>query len=209
MTDQFKVKSLFNICNISTSILFILLLFYFPIVLLNLVFTFNNLSTEDVPYYYTCTDNGNLPCGLVNTFLAPNRLGYTWWMLSFDITLPALLFIPYITILHIEYSKKNELVGLFFIYCLPIGIIATLQIYKFVTFNCIFIFICQWGQVCRNFYSNDSDSDSNPQEPNWIFIFQFVFNAIFIIYSLVYSFYYLNINKMQKNYIDKLHNKSE
>lgn len=186
------MQKAFNVFNITTTILSLLMMFYFPIVWLNFTFTFNDLTANDIPFYYTCNDNGNLPCKLVNGLFSANRLGLSWWFFAFDILMIFALFIPYILILIIEYGKKAQSVlVMFFCYILPLSIITALQWIRIV-YNFLFVIFCESAQLCRNFNSN-----SNPNIPNWIFITQFVFNFVFCIILTYYCYYSKTLNSLQ------------
>jgi hypothetical protein len=179
------MKNFFIQISIANGILILLLFAYIPVVYLNLVFTFKQLPITNIPFYYECSIStlGTTVCYLIETFLATNRLSLTWWLFFFDIFLFALVILPIFNLLILVFKKKR--MNLFLSYSLWVGLIAATQTLKIAYLIIGFIF-CQFFQICRSY--NSADPNVNANNPNWLYIYVFVFSVIFWIYSLVYTF---------------------
>lgn len=160
------MKPLFYGVTVYNAVIFILLIVYFPIVWLNLVFTFDYLSSNDVPYY----DNASS---------AYDRYNAMWWIIALDILRfvgPAMASFT----LGLMLLEKSGMVATLLWYTIIMIILMVLEIAKAVVFTWQWVY-CSDYQLCRNF-----NPSGNPSSANYVFIIMTVSDYGFFLFFIIY-----------------------
>lgn len=172
--------------SITTVVFCLLLISYFPIVWLNITFTFSDLSLQDVPFYAECSSNivDSTLCTLVDFVYSTDRYHFYWFIMATDALLIVAVFLPWTTMMYL--IMYGQWCNIFLIHTLPSAIIAGLQLLKVIILILGWL-ICKSVNFCRNF---DSASGANPNNANWIYIATVIYSVVFTIISTIYALLY-------------------
>jgi len=171
------MKDLFIFFAVLNTITLLSLLFYFPIVWLNMVFTFSELSTSNIPYYNTDLECFAFAC----FFFSQTRYHWLWWELATDVFRIFLPVLPLYNMLLIQYFKWKEI---FWSYTIPICLLAVVEIFKSIKIA-VGLSICNEVQSCRNFKSADPTVKS--YQPNYVYISTLAFSLGFFLLCVIYG----------------------
>jgi hypothetical protein len=160
------MKSLFYGVTIYNAIVFILLIAYFPIVWLNLVFTFSYLDSNDVPYY----DNASS---------SYDRYNAMWWIIALDIMRvigPAMASCT----LGLLLLDKSGFISNILWYTVVFIVLLVFEIAKGVIFSWQWVY-CSDYQLCRNFNPN-----GNASTANYVFVTMAISDWVFALLFAIY-----------------------
>lgn len=186
---------------LANAIFVILLLFYFPIVWLNLLFTFSDLPTENIPFYGECGETAvtSTFCVLLDFFFSTGRYHFFWWLMMTDVFLIAVPIIPFATMLYLIFRKEWQ--NIFPMYTLPLSFIAAFQLVKVLFLSLGYAF-CQNIDPCRNF--NSADENQNPNQPNYVYACATFFGIPFTLFPMIYAYitaaFYHGMKDFQNEY---------
>jgi hypothetical protein len=171
------MKDLFIFFAVLNAITLFSLLFYFPLVWLNLVFTFNELSVSDIPYYNTDLDCFVLTC----FFFSQSRYHWLWWEIATD---GLRVFIPILPLYNILLILLFKWKLVFWSYTFPMCLLATIEIFKCIKITFGFA-ICNEIQSCRNFGSANPDEAS--YKANYVYLTYWAFSVVFVLLCIIYG----------------------
>jgi len=170
----------FNIwcINITSFIIAISLLFYFPIVFLNYTFTFNDLDDDNIPFYI----HEDVP-----DHTDSSRFGVYWWIYATDSLRIFFLLLPAINLLVLRYAgtEFTLIAGIF------LAILFIWEILKFIWAFILWISDnCKDHQFCRNFGSRQDaigeEVGDNEENQNFVYSFMTWYNLAFLPIAIVY-----------------------
>jgi hypothetical protein len=154
----------------------ILLFVYYPMVWLNLIYTFEKVSASDIQFYST-----DLSCFVGSCFFySPSRYQWMWWELATDVFLLAIPILPlYNMLLIMIYEQKS----IFWSYTFPLSLVTALEIIKFFKTLAGFSF-CNEIQFCRNYDSALDENDA--YKPNYVYLMYAIFTFVFVVLCVIY-----------------------
>jgi hypothetical protein len=161
-----KVTPITILINVFNSIVLLSLIFYFPYVFLNLVFTHETLTPSDVPYYDP----------LITTARS-DRYEYEWYFTALDtmrIIPPCMLLF---TLLYFVIYGESYLI----LYTLVIIVCILVELMNLIKRTVAYVDCSNW-QICRNF-----DPTGDPGKPNTVFLVMFWYNLAFLIIDIIYG----------------------
>ncbi len=168
--------------NITSFIIAISFLFYFPIVFLNYTFTSSDLPDDNIPFYIH--DNLSDP-----TEKHSGRFGLYWWIYATDTLRFFFLLLPVINLLVLRYTRTGFtlIAGIF------LAILFILEIGKFIWAFILWISDnCKNHQFCRNFGSRrdaaENEVGDNEENQNFVYSFMTWYNLAFLPIAIVYLF---------------------
>lgn len=162
-----RMKELFFGITIFGTFVFLALFAYFPIVWLNLVFTFGDLTSSNIPYY----DNASS---------SYDRYNSMWWIIATDILRFVGPGIATYTITLILLQRQGYLAAITW-YIIVMVILVILEAFKVVVFTWQFVY-CGSYQLCRNF-----DPSGNPESANYVFLTMWIYDMAFLFIWIIYS----------------------
>jgi len=158
------VYGAFLILNAITGVAFIILN---ALVIQNLVFTFNELTISDIPFYNNAGSTNQT-----------RRLQFYWWFFASDL----LRFLPIVISIDALFRAANY--GDFNSIPYLVGIIFLLIL---ETIKSIWLFVI-WGTYCSSFqFCRNYDTLGDPNDANWVFLVSVWTTFSFIWVNLIYS----------------------
>lgn len=139
---------------------------YFPLTWFNLVFTFDDLPSDNVPYYNDASS-------------AYDRYNAMWWILSTDILRWIAPLYCGFTITMLIMEKRSSIFALT-AYTVIFIVLFILEVAKAVIFTWQLVY-CSDYQLCRNF-----DTSGNPNTANYVFITIVAYDYWFIVAYIIY-----------------------
>jgi hypothetical protein len=161
------MRALFTGLTILGTFVTVALFVYLPVVWLNLVFTFSDLPSSNIPYY----DNASS---------SYNRYNSMWWIISTDVLRFIGPNIASYTINLILLQKQGYLAATTW-YTIVMIMLVIVEAFKVAVFTWQFVY-CGSYQLCRNF-----DPSGNPESANYVFLIMWIYSMSFLAIWVIYN----------------------